>query len=399
MPSPARPKSALDVMRAWARLAAVALACSALPLAAADKAELETLRSRIGRLHEEIAGAEESRAEARDQLRASERAISQANRSLRELEDKRGAVRGELAALDARQSAAGAEIAARRAQLGRLLTARYLAGESDTLRLLVMGEDPDRIARELHYYGYISRAQAALIASLHAELEQVHTIETLARDKATELGAIESQQRTERGQLLRQQAERRKVLDQVSARLRSQRREVKTLERDEARLSRLVERLAQVIAPPEGGRRNDRVPEAGPAEGAFARLKGKLRLPIKGIVVNRFGARRSEGGPQWKGLFIRAPSGQEVRAVAGGRVVFAEWMRGFGNLLIVDHGAGYLTIYGNNESVLKAVGDPVRTGDVIATVGATGGNAESGLYFEIRHQGKPFDPLKWASLR
>ena len=387
-------------MRAWARLAAVALACCALPLAAADKAELETLRSRIDRLHEEIAGAVESRAEARDQLRASERAISQANRSLRSLEDKRSAARGELAALDARKSAAGAEIAARRAQLGRLLTARYLAGESNTLRLLVMGEDPDRIARELHYYGYVSRAQAALIASLHADLERLQAVETLARDKAAELVAIESQQRAERGQLLRQQAERRKVLDQVSARLRTQRREVKTLERDEARLAQLVERLAKVIAPPpERGRSNERVPEAGAAEGAFARLKGKLRLPIKGVLVNRFGARRSEGGPQWKGLFIRAPAGQEVRAVAGGRVVFADWMRGFGNLLIVDHGAGYLTIYGNNESVLRAVGDPVRSGDVVATVGASGGNPESGLYFEIRHQGKPFDPLKWASLR
>ena len=387
-------------MRAWARLAAAALACSALPLAAADKAELDALRSRIDRLHEEIAGAEESRVEARDQLRASERAISGANRSLRELEGKRGAVRAELTALDARQSAASAEIAARRAQLGRLLTARYVAGESDTLRLLVMGDDPDRIARELHYYGYISRAQAALIASLQAELERLHEIETLARDKAAELEAIEAQQRAERGQLLRQQAERRKVLDQVSARLKSQRREVKTLERDEARLTRLVKRLAQVIAPrPEDGRRNERVPEAGAAEGAFARLKGKLRLPIKGILVNRFGARRSEGGPQWKGLFIRAPTGQEVRAVAGGRVVFAEWMRGFGNLLIVDHGSGYLTIYGNNESVLKAVGDPVRTGDVVATVGATGGNPESGLYFEIRHQGRPFDPLKWVTLK
>ncbi len=384
--------------RAW--LAGAALACCALPLAAADKAELETLRSRIDRLHEEIAGAVESRAEARDQLRASERAISEANRSLHALEDRRSAARGELAALDARQTAAGTEIAARRAQLERLLTARYLAGESNALRLLVMGEDPGRIARELHYYGYLARAQAALIASLHADLERMHAIETLARDKAAELEAIESQQRAERGQLLRQQAERRKVLDKVSARLRSQRREVKTLERDEARLAQLVERLAKAIAPPlEGGRRNEKVPEAGAPERAFARLKGKLRLPIKGTLVNRFGARRSEGGPQWKGLFIRAPAGQEVRAVAGGRVVFAEWMRGFGNLLIVDHGAGYLTIYGNNESVLKAVGDPVRSGDVVATVGASGGNPESGLYFEIRHRGKPFDPLKWASLR
>jgi septal ring factor EnvC (AmiA/AmiB activator) len=98
-------------------------------------------------------------------------------------------------------------------------------------------------------------------------------------------------------------------------------------------------------------------------------------------------------------LFIRSPSGQEVRAVASGRVVFADWLRGFGNLLIIDHGKGYLTIYGNNESVLKQVGEPVRTGDAVATVGASGGNMESGLYFEIRHEGKAFDPLRWVSLK
>ncbi|OFZ88061.1 MAG: hypothetical protein A2V78_10175 [Betaproteobacteria bacterium RBG_16_64_18] len=381
-----------------ARLAVAALAWLALPLAAADQEPLETLRLRIERLRSEIAGSEETRAEARDQLRESERAISEANRALRELARKRTAARAELTSLGARQATVAAEIAARRERLGRLLTAHYLGGERSYLKLLVMGEDPNQVARELHYYGYISRAQAAFIQSLHADLERLRAIEALTRDKTTELSAIESEQRTERSQLLGQQVERRRVLDRVSAQLRDQRREVKSLERDQARLSRLVDRLTKVIAAPIG-RRNERVPERGGAEGSFAHLKGKLRLPIKGEIMNRFGARRSERGPQWKGLFIRAASGQEVRVVAAGRVVFAEWMRGFGNLLIVDHGGGYLTIYGNNESVLKAVADPVRTGDVVATVGATGGSPESGLYFETRRQGKPFDPLKWISLK
>jgi septal ring factor EnvC (AmiA/AmiB activator) len=128
-------------------------------------------------------------------------------------------------------------------------------------------------------------------------------------------------------------------------------------------------------------------------------LKRGLRLPIKGELANRFGAQRSGGGPSWKGLFIRSPVGQEVRAVAPGRVVFADWLRGFGNLLIIDHGKSYLTIYGNNESVLKQVGDTVGTGDTVATVGASGGNMESGLYFEIRHEGKAFDPMRWVSLK
>lgn len=392
-------------MLRWARLAVAALAALALPLPAADNAQLETLRQRIERLRNEIAGGEESRAEARDQLRESERAISEANRTLRELSRKHDGARAELGSLGARQAAIVAEIASRQERLGRLLTAQYLGGERSYLKLLVMGEDPNRVARELHYYSYISRAQAAFIQSLRADLERLRAIEAMTRDKTAELSAIESEQRTERGRLLGQQAARRKVLDQVSTQVRDQRREVKSLERDEARLSRLVDQLTKVIAAPaEPGTRNERVPVAREGEGAgersdFARQKGKLRLPIKGELVNRFGARRSEGGPDWKGLFIRAGSGQEVRVVAAGRVVFAEWMRGFGNLLIVDHGGGYLTIYGSNESVFKAVGDQVHTGDVVATVGATGGSAESGLYFEVRHQGKPFDPLKWVSLK
>ncbi len=138
-------------------------------------------------------------------------------------------------------------------------------------------------------------------------------------------------------------------------------------------------------------------PEAVRA-GSFSRLKGELRLPTRGVVSNRFGAARQEGS-SWKGLFIRAPAGSDVKAIAGGQVVFAEWMRGFGNLLIVDHGGGYLSVYGNNDALVKQSGDAVRGGDVIAAVGNSGGNPESGLYFELRYQGQAMDPLKWVSLK
>ncbi len=131
---------------------------------------------------------------------------------------------------------------------------------------------------------------------------------------------------------------------------------------------------------------------------SFGRLRGTMRLPVRGTIAGRFGSAR-DGGGTWRGLYIRAGSGSEVKSVAAGRVVFAEWMRGFGNLLIVDHGDGYLSIYGNNESLLKEVGQKVRGGDTIASVGNSGGNPDSGLYFELRHQGQPIDPMKWASLK
>ena len=223
-------------MRHWARLAVTALAWLTLPLGAADKEQLETLRLRIERLRNDIAGSEESRAEARDQLRESERAISEANRALRELGRKRELARGQLASLGTRQATVRAEIAARQERLGRLLTAHYLGGERSDLKLLVMGENPNQVARELQYYRYVSRAQAAFIQSLRGDLEQLRALEALTRDKTAEISAIDTEQRTKRGQLLGQQAERRKVLDRVSAQVRAQRREVKNLERDETSL-------------------------------------------------------------------------------------------------------------------------------------------------------------------
>ena len=390
-------------MLLWLRLAVAALALVAVPLPAANEQQLDSLRKRIERLRDEIAGGEEFRAEARDQLRTSERAISEANRVLRELARQRDSARKELRALAEREETANAEIAARREQLARLLTAHYKSGERTYLKLLMMGENPNQVARKLQYYSYISRAQADFIQSLRGDLEQLRSIKARTIEKTTEISMIESRQKTERERLVEQRAERRSVLARVSAQLRDQRREVKSLESDEKRLARLVDRLTRVIAEPvTPNRRNELVPEPRTSDGgehdSFTSLRGKLRLPIKGELVNRFGARRSEGGPQWKGLFIRSAPGQEVRVVAAGRVVFADWLRGFGNLLIVDHGEDYLTIYGSNESVFKAVGDQVQTGDVVATVGATGGSTESGLYFEIRRQGKPFDPLKWVSL-
>ena len=375
---------------------------AAVALPAAEKADLEALRTRIDRLRGELAGAEETRAEARDQLRESERAISEANRTLRGLAAKREDARGELRRLSEQQRVIEAEITARREPLGRMLAAGYLHGEPGALQVLLSGEDPNRAARELHYTRYISQAQLRLIQALRSGLTQLREVESRTRETSAELATIESEQRSGHKHLLLQQAERRSVLSRVSEKIRSQRRQVNSLERDEARMTRLVEELTRVIAasPLTRGRRNERVPEAGSAaERTFSSLKGILRLPVRGELSNRFGTPRSDGGPKWKGIFIRASSGQDVRAVAAGRVVYAEWMRGFGNLLILDHGQGYLTIYGNNEAVLKTVGDTVRTGDAVATVGASGGSTESGLYFEVRHQGQAFDPLKWVSLK
>ena len=195
----------------------------------------------------------------------------------------------ELRKLGQQIGALESDIASRQDALGRWLALRYVHGEQSDLKLLLSGDDPNSVARELHYFSYISRAQAELIGALRTALARLRQLEEQAREASAAIAAAESAQRSEREALLRQQAERRKVLARVSGQLRDQRREVKHLERDEARLSRLVEELGKVIAARDSGLRNDRLPEPVATQVPFSALKGKLRLPIRGELVNRFG--------------------------------------------------------------------------------------------------------------
>jgi septal ring factor EnvC (AmiA/AmiB activator) len=310
-------------------------------------------------------------------------------------------VQAELARLSARQRTLEAGLAGQQAALGRILAARYAAGAPDALKIALSGENPSDIARKLYYLAELSRAQAALLREMRAGLADVAEVRRQAESRRAKLESIEARHRVDRERLVKERRTRRQVLARVSAEVRASRRQMQTLLADEKRLARLVEEIVRALSEHRGAgyARVEKVPELGSIEGPFSAQRGKLRLPVRGELVGRFGAPRDEGPAGKTGVFIRAAEGQVVRAVAAGQVVYADWMRGFGNLLIVDHGEAYLSIYGNNESLLKQPGDPVAAGEAIATVGASGGNEQSGLYFELRHLGKAFDPLRWVVLK
>jgi murein hydrolase activator len=382
-----------------AAFTAVLLLCGGSAVLAQDRKDLDALRSRIERLRTSLASAEENRSEAREELRESELAISESGRRLRVLAEQGEAMRKELQTLESRQGAVQSGLASREQQLGQLLAAIYRTGDVGYVQLLLSGNEPSQTARDLHYLAHLSKAHASLIDTTRAELNLLKELESGSRMKSAQIRELEQAHRAQHAELLKQQAARRRVLERISARIKAQQREVDGLARDESRLSRLVQELSRVIAAvaPRGAR-NELVPQAL-GGGSFTTLKGRLRLPSRGVVANRFGSPRIAGGPSWKGVFIRTSAGEEVRAVAAGRVVFSEWMRGVGNLLVIDHGQGYLTIYGNNQSVYKTVGDEVRAGDIVAAAGASGGTEETGLYFEMRHEGRAFDPMSWVTLR
>ena len=358
-------------------------------------------------MRSELEGRESDRREARDALRASEVAISDANRALQAVEAQAREARAGIADLAARRALQERSLEAGQAALGRLLAARAVAGISggapDFVRLALSGEDLADAARKLHYLTYVSRAAAQMIEAQRSGLAEAGRLKADSEAKARELALIEARGRSDREGLLKERREHRRLLESIAGEIRNARKQIKVLLADESRLARLVEEIGKLLAarPGAGYARVTAVPESGtgPAGGVFSALKGSLRLPVRGELAGRFGTPHIDGGVSTKGVFIRAPEGEPVRAVGTGRVVYSDWMRGFGNLLIVDHGEAFLSIYGNNESLLKQTGDSVSLGEPLATVGHSGGNEQTGLYFELRHLGKPFDPLKWVKLK
>ncbi|MDW8469454.1 MAG: peptidoglycan DD-metalloendopeptidase family protein [Burkholderiales bacterium] len=255
------------------------------------------------------------------------------------------------------------------------------------LQLALSASDPLEGARRIRYLEHLSRALAREIAAHRAGLAELARLRAALAERAEALAALGERQRIERERLLAERRERRRVLARIGAELARARREAGLLAADERRLARLVEEIGAAL----GARGDAGERAAGGALGAqapFAALKGLLRLPVRGKIARR--------PPSAKGVFIRAAEGEPVRAVAAGRVVFADWMRGWGNLLIVDHGEDYLSVYANNDALLKQVGEAVAAGEPLATVGASGGREETGLYFELRHLGRPLDPLEWT---
>jgi septal ring factor EnvC (AmiA/AmiB activator) len=375
-------------------------------LAADPRDELKALRNRIRELQQQLADGEASKSEAADALRDSERAISDTNRRLFELGQARRDVEVELKQVATQQDALRSRVDAQQDLLARLLYKQYLAGQSEPMRLLLNRQDPNLLARRMHYLNYVSRSRAELITRLRSDLSQLEAFAAETKTKSIELARLEREQEEQRANLEKEKRSREAVLAKVSEQIVSQRREIGTLKRDAARLTRLMERLARALAaarPPRPVRAeeqvgNVRLPKAG-LSGDFGTLKGQLSLPVRGELASRFDSPRRGGGPPWKGILIKSRSGEPVRAVAPGRVVFADWLRGFGNLLILDHGGGYMSLYANNEALYRQVGDLVPAGEPIAMVGRSGGGEETGLYFEIRFQGKPMDPLAWISLQ
>lgn len=428
----------------------------------AAEAQRAAVQSKLEGLKRSISQTEAATDKATEALGKSALAISRADRSLHDLDTEQHDTERTLAQLTAQQEQLTKQAAQQQTSLSAVLRDNYLAGSGDRVQLLLSGDDPNRISRDLQYLSYVSQAQAKLIAALRTNLQAIEADKTAAQEARDSLDEIARKTRGQRSLLEQEKKRHNTQLASLSSKLATQRKQAGELQRDDQRLTGLVGKLDALIeeqrkadlaaaeqrrakkiaeakaaqnrrkttggshasrtnnsriapsrgdaidddAPPNKlAQRNELLPESAvdsQAAGNFDALRGRLRLPVHGDITLKFGGSRGDG-PSSKGVFIRTAEGSEVRAVAAGRVVFADWLRGFGNLIIVDHGGQYLTVYGNNQSVLKHPGDLVKAGDIIARAGNSAGNSgsneQSGLYFEIRHQGRAIDPMTWVTTR
>ncbi|WP_397474662.1 murein hydrolase activator EnvC family protein [Pusillimonas sp.] len=449
------------VLVAWLGSAHAADSSTALQSKQAEaQAQQSRLRDRIAVLQKDINRQESSRKSAASALEASEKAISDIDRRLAELTRQQQQAEADLKHLEGQLTDQKQTLDLRRQELADQLRAQYAGGLSPWAALL-SGDDPQAIGRELGYLSYVSQAQAAAVHAVDEAITKLQALQARTEERERELVQVAEETRIRKAELEKQKLERGRVLSQISEQLKQQRTQADTLQRDEQRLGRLVtgleaaiatqleeERLAEErrkeAARQEEARRREAArqaeedrkhreqellqsrrdqeaarlareqveaararrqaqeqsaqapPPAASAATALDGLRQGLPYPVRGEVQGRFGAERPEGG-RWRGIVLRTSEGTRVNAIAAGRVVYADWLNGFGNILILDHGRQYLSVYAYNQSLLKQVGQVVAAGEAIATVGATGGQVESGLYFEIRHQGKPVNPLLWLA--
>ena len=381
------------------------------------KEDLSDLHEKIQALKKELDSNQAAHKDASDELKNSETAISAANKKLYDINQKQKINKNTLNSLKKQSVNLNENLGQQQQQLSKLLRQQYMHGDQSYSQLILQNKNPSEIARDVKYFSYIAKEHAKVINGMQTNLVKVKKLNNQTATTLQQVANLKAKQEAEKKELEQQKQEKSKVVKNLSKQISAQRNEIDKLKRDEKNLSNLVERLAKIIPKTilkktkkaikkkqdkiddgndEKIASNEATPTNAYSGSNFAALKGKLHLPVRGDVTNRFGAAREDTGVTWKGLFIKAAEGNDVKTVADGRVVFADWMRGFGNMIIIDHGNGYMSLYGNNQAVLKGVGDEVNAGDAIASVGNSGGNESNGLYYELRKNSAPFDPLSWS---
>jgi septal ring factor EnvC (AmiA/AmiB activator) len=373
-------------LAAWLLLVAAAgtLAADSGQIAR-EQEKLEQLRDRISRLKGELEAVRGQRDAGQAALEQTDKAIGRLVADLRALDAREASAREELIRLEGERDAVMQRLGRMRGVLARELRMAYRNGRQERIKLLLNQDDPALVGRMLTYQGYFTRARGRRMAAFRATLDQLRDAEQVLREQQAKLAGLRAEQEQQAAQLGAEKARQADILADLKQRLDSGTSELGTLETDAARVNKLLASLRLAL----------RDIPAGADQQPLAKLKGKLEWPVAGRISMRYGAQQAAGKMRARGIHITTRSGTDVHAIARGRVVFADWLRGFGLLLILDHGDGYMSLYGENSSLYKGVGEWVGHGEVIAAAGNSGGQLRTGVYLELRKDGQPVNPDGW----
>ena len=347
--------------------------------------ELEDVRERISSLKESMDDAAEKRDRVTRELQDIEVQIAEQRSRIRDIERDQVTTTERKNKLDAELDEREAHLDAESAALAGQVRAAYMSGSQEKIRLLLNQHDPATLGRLMAYYRYLNDYRAGNIEAVMEEIRKLEELRSQIAAEEARLASLAQARYDELGRLNASLENRKGLLVSLRERIAEEGAEVDRLAAQERDLTRLIAELTSILSD---------YPIT--SEQPFSELRGKLTWPVAGTLLHDFGQPRA-GGISWNGVVLAAPRGREVRAVYHGRVAFADWLAGMGLLVIVDHGEGYMTLYGYNETLLKDTGDWVAPGDVIATVGDSGGQAEASLYFELRRGRKPENPRRWVT--
>lgn len=370
--------------------AVCALLASATVIAAAaspnrkTEAQLRALSQKIERMTQQVGHDALERERHSAALRAAEMSLGQSRGELGRLDHEYAQASAQRTALTQERDREQQSLVRERASLAGQLRAAYVLGSQEPLKLLLNQRDPLHSRRLYAYYSYFGRARADQIAQIQAQVQHLEALDAQLAQQQSDLTQLKASQQSQLQQLERARNDRQTVLASFNAAAQTHEQSLARLKTQQVDLERLLKELdhsLKTVPPPD-------------ISTAFGRDRGQLDWPVAGHVTEQFGSRRASG-ISWEGVVIATERGAPVNAVAAGRVVYADWLPGLGLLVILDHGEGYMSLYGHNDRLLKATGESVSAGESIAAAGDTGGRASPELYFEIRRGGKPVDPAPW----
>jgi septal ring factor EnvC (AmiA/AmiB activator) len=351
------------------------------------RAQLEALRDQIGRIARQVSRGQAERDRLTRQLQATEKSVGQAQAALDDLRQQREAGATRRAQLEGQKRQRQADLASTRGALAGQLRAAYLTGREEPLKLLLNQGDPAEAGRMFAYYSYFGRARASQIQAIEADLQRIGELDGQLQAQDAKLAGLQQAQQVQVSSLKQARSHRMQVLASISAQTQSRTQRLTRLRQQQSDLESLLAQLRRATAS---------LPPQDLGHSPFARLRGRLPRPVAGRVIESYGQVRA-GGLKWQGDLFATERSAPVRAVSQGRVVYADWLAGLGLLIIIDHGDGYMSLYGHNARLYESVGQRVTAGQTIAQAGDSGGSARPELYFEIRKEGKPLDPHLWLA--